>query len=209
MVRVLGALCQAKPLADQFSLAQLATKSSFEAPRPVRIALLGITLLPRSRMSQATRNTQVDSLADAARQILPAPSTAKAQVAATPEPGLGLWMPPLFLGSVLFAAYVLLQKPDGLWPWVVGTMFAIVFSWFFVSALWPRSSERTCPSCDKNGLTRLNEDSHKGLRCTLCGFKDENLSSFFIAEEEGALEETVMRERGRAPIAPRLSGEKL
>ena len=40
--------------------------------------------------------------------------------------------------------------------------------------------------------------STRGIRCTACGFRDPDASSFLMAEEEGPLEPTVLRERGRS-----------
>lgn len=164
---------------------------------------------PSYLMSKAPRKNPGDPLAIAASQIRPAAPQAKPQAPTTASSGSGFWMPPIFLGAVLLGAYILLKKPDGLWPFVVGAIFVVVFAWFFISTLWPRFAERTCPTCGEDGLTPLDENSHRGLRCNLCGFEDESLSSFFIAEEDGVLEETVMRERGRAPKVPKVSGEKL
>ncbi len=106
-------------------------------------------------------------------------------------------MPPLLLGSILFSAVLVLRRPDGLWAYVVGAMFVLVLGWIVVSSLWPGRAERKCPACEREGLVRLSAKSHKGLRCKLCGFEDADSSCFFLAEEEGTLEETVMLERGR------------
>ena len=111
-------------------------------------------------------------------------------------------MPPVFLGAVVLAAFLLLRRPDGLWGYVVGGIFAVVFGWFLVSTLWPGRANRGCPQCANDSLVRLDENSHHGLRCTHCDFIDESASSFTFAEEEGALEETVMRERGRVHSVP-------
>lgn len=159
-------------------------------------------------MAQPTHTSHQDPLAAAASQILPPAQAPQPKAHPNHEPGSGCWMPPLFLGAVLFSAYLLLKKPDELWPYVVGAIFVLTFGWFLVSTLWPRFAERTCPTCGKDGLVPLTENSHRGLRCTLCGFEDESLSSFFIAEEDGVLEETVMRERGRAPQINETRGGK-
>ena len=148
-------------------------------------------------MSTAPPKTPLDPLAAAAQQILPAPESPQESAPTARPANTGYWMPPLFLGSVLLGIVLLTRRPDGLWAYVVGAIFVVVFGWFLVSTLWPSRAERNCPACEREGLTRLSEESHRGLRCTLCGFEDENASSFFIAEEEGTLEETVMLERGR------------
>ncbi len=148
-------------------------------------------------MSNDSPNSSLDPLAAAAKQILPAAESPRDSAPSERPKSSGYWMPPLFLGSVLFGIVLLTRRPDGLWAYVVGAIFVVVFGWFLVSTLWPGRAERKCPACEQEGLTRLSEESHRGLRCTLCGFEDENASSFFIAEEEGTLEETVMLERGR------------
>lgn len=150
-------------------------------------------------MTDSPRIPPLDPLASAAKQIRPQPKASTPPAERAEPQGSGIWMPPLFLGAVLLGVTLLLRRPDALWAYVVGGIFAVVFGWFLVSTLWPSRPERQCPACGGEGLARLNTESHRGLRCELCGFEDEASSSFMLAEEEGTLEETVMRERGRLP----------
>ena len=102
------------------------------------------------------------------------------------------------LGSVLVAIVVLFTTPSGLWQYIVGLMILGSLTWVAISSLWPGKPERKCPECGQEGLTRSDPETHRGIRCTRCGFEDESASSFMMAEEEGTLEEAVLRERGRA-----------
>lgn len=169
----------------------------------------------RCPMPEAPHNEGQRILAEAARQIRsgadaeaapleqPAKVSSPGHSAAVPTAGgwQGIWLPPLLLGSVALGVVLLLKRPDGLWSYVVGGMVALTLGWIVVSSLWPGKPDRTCPECGSEGLQRLDEQSHRGLRCRDCGYQDETASSFMIAEEEGTLEETVLRERGRKRIA--------
>lgn len=101
------------------------------------------------------------------------------------------------LGSILCAVVILFMSPRGLWQYVVGAMVVASLAWIAISSLWPGKPERKCPECGREALARKDARSHRGIRCSACGFEDESASSFMMAEEEGTLEETVLRERGR------------
>ena len=67
--------------------------------------------------------------------------------------------------------------------------------WIGISTLWPATADRSCPSCGEDGLERLDPQKTYGIRCRGCGFRDESVSAWLLAEEEGPLEEIVLRQR--------------
>lgn len=67
--------------------------------------------------------------------------------------------------------------------------------WVLAASLWPAKADRTCPQCGEDALERLDPDTTMGLRCTACGHTDPTKSGWFLAEDEGPLEELVLRQR--------------
>ena len=70
--------------------------------------------------------------------------------------------------------------------------------WVALSALWPAKADRRCPKCGEDTLVRLDPDTTTGLRCSACDHVDPEATSWFLAEEEGPLEDLVLRQRGRS-----------
>jgi hypothetical protein len=97
-----------------------------------------------------------------------------------------------------------MRGPDKLFLWAVGAMIAVTLLWMFVSVFFPASVDRTCPTCAEQGLRRLDPATTRGLECSLCGWRDASESSFLMAEAEGPLEDTVLRERRTAREEARL-----
>lgn len=108
---------------------------------------------------------------------------------------LGLALPPLLLLAIGLGIWLVRRDPVSLFGYVAGGLAAISIGWIFVSAVWPGSPDRRCPECGAEALERLDRTTTTGLRCASCGFVDDSASSFLIAEAEGPLEETVLRER--------------
>ena len=109
------------------------------------------------------------------------------------------WLFPLaFLGAVGAGAALILWQP----PWLTGAVVAVLLGtgvlWVAVSALWPAKADRNCPECSEDTLVRLDPKTATGLRCSACGYEDPEASSWFLAEEEGPLEDLVLRQRGRS-----------
>ena len=103
----------------------------------------------------------------------------------------------ILLSSVLTGGALIVWQPD----WLAGALIAVVlgagFLWVAVSVFWPARADRRCPRCGEEALERLDPDTTTGLRCTACEFVDEDASGWFLAEDEGPLEELVLRGRGR------------
>lgn len=113
-------------------------------------------------------------------------------------------MPPLLLAGVTAGAAVVLRGPEATFGWVLTGLTGAAVLWIVISVLWPARAERTCPSCGGQTLERLDRETTRGQRCRACGWRDETASSFLFAEEEGPLEDIVLRERGvrRRPRTP-------
>jgi hypothetical protein len=108
----------------------------------------------------------------------------------------GGWLvAPLMLASIAAGLLFVLRGPDEVFGLAFGLVLALGIGWILVCALLPGKAERTCPACAGQGLERLDRRSTQGLRCRLCGWQDESASSFLLAEEEGPLEDIVLRAR--------------
>ena len=107
-----------------------------------------------------------------------------------------LWFAPLgMLLAVVAVARIVRNPPEGIIGIVLGSLLVLALGWIFVSVLWPARADRTCPSCGKDALERLDPDDTQGILCSACGWRDETTSSWLMAEEEGPLEEVVLRQR--------------
>jgi ribosomal protein L37AE/L43A len=124
-----------------------------------------------------------------------------------PSPsGRGSWLlPPLLVAAV--ACSVLLVRGDlsGHFGLTFGLLVALGLGWVLVSVFFPARADRRCQSCGSESLERLDPQSTQGLRCSSCGWCDAEASAWLIAEEEGPLEHTVLRQRGRELSPPRPS----
>jgi hypothetical protein len=107
----------------------------------------------------------------------------------------GWLVAPLMLSATAAGVVFVLRGPDGLFGACFALVLALGLVWILVSTLFPGRPERTCPACGQRGLERIDRASTCGVRCRLCGWRDENASSFLFAEEEGTLEDIVLRER--------------
>lgn len=109
------------------------------------------------------------------------------------------WLVPLvLLSAVAGGGALILWQP----PWLAGVVVSAIlgagFLWLAVSIFWPAKADRRCPACGEDALIRLDPDSTKGLRCRACDHEDPEASSWFLAEEEGPLEDLVLRQRSRS-----------
>jgi hypothetical protein len=108
----------------------------------------------------------------------------------------GGWLiAPLMLAAVAAGLLFVLRGPDQVFGVAFAAVLVLGIGWILVSALLPGRAERTCPACGGAGLERLDPQTTQGLRCGLCGWRDESASSFLLAEEEGPLEDIVLRQR--------------
>lgn len=110
---------------------------------------------------------------------------------------LGWLLPPLLLTAAVGGASLVLWRPAWLSGAVLTVLVGAGFLWVIVGVFWPASADRTCPECGEEALERLDPSSTTGLRCSDCGHVDAEATGWFLAEEEGPLEELVLRQRGR------------
>lgn len=116
-----------------------------------------------------------------------------------------IWlMGPLLLVVGIVAVILVTQGEAALFGWTIGVFFAVGLGWVLVSSLFPAEPDRTCPECSGETLVRIDPLSTRGIRCVSCGFRDEDASSFLMAEQEGSLEPAILMERGRGPARGRL-----
>jgi len=145
-------------------------------------------------------------------------SFARTPQAQAPQPRNG-WVAgwligPLLLSASLAGVLFVRRGPDKLFLWAVGAMIGVTLLWMFISVFFPASLDRTCPACAEQGLGRLDPTTTRGLECSRCGWRDASLSSFLMAEAEGPIEDTVLRDRqsrdrqpAPRPVSPPLSGK--
>src|ERR1700752_1634982 len=108
------------------------------------------------------------------------------------------WLAPLWiLAAVVLARRVVLGEPRAFLALGVLAL-SLPFLWVLVSTLWPAKADRVCPVCKKDRLERIDRGTTVGVRCGACGWRDESASSWLLAEEEGPLEEVVLRQRRRS-----------
>lgn len=116
-----------------------------------------------------------------------------------------IWlMGPLLLVVGIVAVILVTQGEAALFGWTIGVFFSVGLGWVLVSSLFPAEPDRTCPECSGETLVRIDPLSTRGIRCVSCGFRDEDASSFLMAEQEGSLEPAILMERGRGPARGRL-----
>jgi hypothetical protein len=108
----------------------------------------------------------------------------------------GAWLiGPLLLAAIGAGIRLVFSGPDELFGLCFGIVLGLGVLWVLVCSLFPASADRTCPRCGGHGLERASLASTHGLVCRLCRWEDASASSFLLAEEEGALEDIVLRER--------------
>ncbi len=121
-------------------------------------------------------------------------------MAVLPGKKAAAWLaPPILLGAALLGIRIVLGQPVGVFGKVLAILFALPLGWVVVSVLWPARAERTCPTCGREAVVRMDHETTHGLICRACGWRDETASSWLLAEEEGPLEDMVLRQRGRRP----------
>lgn len=104
-------------------------------------------------------------------------------------------IPLLLLGAVGVAVAIAALGADRVVGWVGYTVGGLVLLWVLAASFWPASADRKCPACGEERLERLDPETTMGVRCTACGHVDETKTGWFLAEEEGPLEELVLRQR--------------
>ena len=112
------------------------------------------------------------------------------------------WLPPYLIGpwmlaAVLCAALLVLRGPDRAFVAAMSGLFGLSIAWILVCVLWPARADRTCPSCGESSLRRSDPRSTRGVECPACGHRDEEQSSFLIAEDDGEPLEPIRLEERR------------
>lgn len=106
-------------------------------------------------------------------------------------------IPIAFLAAIGLALAIVSLGPARLLPWLGSALFGLVLLWVATTIFWPARADRTCPACRKETLVRLDPATTQGVRCSACGHADPSATSWFLAEEEGPLEDLVLAERRR------------
>jgi len=99
-----------------------------------------------------------------------------------PRPGIGVWLLSLvWLGVAILAIALVVAW----WRWipgiVVGLIVVVAIGWVFVSVLSPAIPNRKCPRCGGEGLVKIRR-GEPGVRCELCGFRDETMHVAYLDE---------------------------
>ncbi len=105
---------------------------------------------------------------------------------------------PAGLAAVVVAIAVVRTGPAWIAPAALGLLLGGGLLWIVASALAPAQADKTCPRCGADELQRLDQGTTRGVRCAGCHFVDASVSSFYLAEEEGALEPMILAERRSA-----------
>ena len=129
--------------------------------------------------------------------------SSEARPAAGPSASIGWLVPPLMLGAIALAVWLIVRGPDGLFGIALGGVIGLGLLWILISSLLPGKADRRCERCGAEALERMSPDSTSGIRCASCGFEDETASAWLLAEEEGPLEATVLRQRAELRAARR------
>lgn len=104
---------------------------------------------------------------------------------------------PLCLLAVAAGVLFVRQGPAQAFVVTISILVGTVLLWVLVSVFSAAKADKTCPRCGSEGLQQLDPDTTRGVTCAACGFADETASSFYLAEETGSLEHTVLLERRR------------
>jgi hypothetical protein len=148
----------------------------------------GDTELTRESDAASDAETAMTSSARAARRRT---GNARAEIAA--------WLvAPTLLAATATGILFVMRGPDRFFAYAVATLFALAVAWVLISVFFPAAPERTCPSCGRGTLRRLDARTLRGVACSACGFVDPEQSSFLMAEEEGSIESLVLSERAQS-----------
>ena len=109
------------------------------------------------------------------------------------------WILPLLVFGAIALAIGLLRTSGPSLPFVLlGVVLVLGLLWIIISTLNPARADRTCPECGEEALERLDPETTRGVVCSCCGHTDQDVSSWYLAEEETTLEHIVLAERARA-----------
>lgn len=120
-------------------------------------------------------------------------------------------LPLLLVGASAAGVAVVRAGPGWILPVVLALLFGAGLVWIAASALWPAKADRRCPRCGSEALERMEPTTTDGVRCRACGHADPEATGWFLAEEEGPLEEIVLaarRRRRRRRTGDRRSGRR-
>jgi len=115
---------------------------------------------------------------------------------------VGLALPAGLLVALAAARWLVAEVPATAFFWILGALLLAPVAWALVSSLWPAAADRRCPRCGADALERADPSAALGIRCRACGHRDEAASAWLLAEEEGPLEEIVLRARRAARRRP-------
>jgi len=105
---------------------------------------------------------------------------------------------PLAFALAIAVGALALLRPAWLPAAVLGTVLVAASIWLLATIFWPARAERTCPRCGEERLVRADPQTTMGVRCEACGYKDLEISSWLLAEDEGdSLEQMVIAQRRR------------
>jgi hypothetical protein len=82
---------------------------------------------------------------------------------------------------LIVAGVALLAAKFSDWlPQIVGGALVLIGAgWVLTSVLWPSAPDRRCPKCRRRGLVKIRR-GEPGVRCELCGFRDETLHVAYL-----------------------------
>jgi DNA-directed RNA polymerase subunit RPC12/RpoP len=103
----------------------------------------------------------------------------------------------MLLFAVAAGVRLVFRGADEVFAVSFALLLALGVLWILISVLMPAKADRTCPRCRRSALGRIDPQSTQGVACRHCGYRDETASAFLLAEEEGPLEDIVLRERQR------------
>ena len=115
--------------------------------------------------------------------------------------GLPRWLGPLlplvFLSATLAGVWLVMRGPVEWFGGLLAIAIVLVLGWVVASTVLPNAPvDRSCPKCGlEDGLRPAHEDTTRGIACRACDYRDETASAWMIAEEDGPLEDVVLRER--------------
>lgn len=131
-------------------------------------------------------------------EIDPTDSSARLHATRTRASRAADWLVgPLLLCATIGAVSLVFRGPVGLFAIALACFGVLGVAWLLICVFSSARADRTCPSCGRAELERLDPLSTRGVVCRTCGRWDREQSSFLMAEEEGPIEPIVMRERQR------------